>query len=193
MPPTRLTQTKERAWFAVYYQMGLERSLEKLADYATELGLKVSAKTLKRWSSDFGWQARLAEMDEKTRQKTEDKVVEPVVEMNLRHVTLAKALGGLASAALMDLRGRLVEVSAGETARMLEVSQKMERLAVGEVTDRTEIQVSILNVLLTAISDLFLEVNLLPDPQQRIDRFAVGVDEAVDKFLPQGREASRGA
>jgi len=113
--------------------------------------------------------------------------------MNLRHVTLAKALGGLASAALMDLRGRLVEVSAGETARMLEVSQKMERLAVGEVTDRTEIQVSILNVLLTAISDLFLEVNLLPDPQQRIDRFAVGVDEAVDKFLPQGREASRGA
>ena len=193
MPPTRLTQTKERAWFAVYYQMGLERSLKKLADYATELGLKVSAKTLKRWSSDFGWQARLAEMDEKTRQKTEDKVVEPVVEMNLRHVTLAKALGGLASAALMDLRGRLGEVSAGEAARMLEVSQKMERLAVGEVTDRQEIQVGAINVLVRAAVALFMQVNALPDAQERIDRFASGLDEAVDRYLAQGQEAPSGA
>lgn len=193
MKPTRLTETRQQAWFLVYYQMGVERSLENLRLLLGEIGVKVSSFTLESYSARFGWQAKIAEMDEKARQRTMERVLDTKVEMNLRHVTLARALGGVASAALMELRGNPKEISGGEAARMLEIAQKMERLAVGEVTERREVVVSIINVLVKAVVALFMEVNALPDPQERIDRFAFGFDEAVDKYLAEGREEFSGA
>jgi hypothetical protein len=176
-------ETRATAWFALYYQLGAERSLGRLHSFLGELGVKVSVGTLENYSVRFGWHAKVAELNEKARQKTEEQTIDTVADMNLRHITLAKALSGVAAGALGNMRGRLDQISGGEVARMLEVSQRIERLALGEVTDRREIIIGIVNVLVKAVVLLFMEVNHLPDEQERIDRFAVGLDEAVDRYL----------
>jgi hypothetical protein len=48
---------------------------------------------------------------------------------------------------------------------------------------RRDIAVEILNSVLKSICALFLEVNDEPDPQERIDRFAMGTDKIVDDYL----------
>ena len=48
---------------------------------------------------------------------------------------------------------------------------------------RRDITVEVLNSVIRPICALFLEVNDEPDPQERIDRFAVGTDKIVDDYL----------
>jgi hypothetical protein len=55
---------------------------------------------------------------------------------------------------------------------------------------RQDIRVEILNGVIPPICTLFLEVNAEPDPQERIDRFALGFDKIVDEYL--GPQPERG-
>jgi len=48
---------------------------------------------------------------------------------------------------------------------------------------RRDITVELLNSVIPPICTLFLEVNGEPDPQERIDRFALGFDKIVDDYL----------
>jgi hypothetical protein len=48
---------------------------------------------------------------------------------------------------------------------------------------RREIAVEVLNSVLKPMCALFLEVNDLPDPEERKRRFALGADRIVDNYL----------
>ncbi len=63
--------------FEDYVALGYGRSLSKLeARYRNDPGvIQISSATLRRWSSKFRWQARLAEHDEKVATQVEDKLV----------------------------------------------------------------------------------------------------------------------
>jgi hypothetical protein len=56
---------------------------------------------------------------------------------------------------------------------------------------RRDIRVDVLNSVIPPICTLFLEVNIEPDPQERMDRFALGFDKIVDDYLAS-REETRG-
>jgi len=57
---------------------------------------------------------------------------------------------------------------------------------------RRDITVEILNSVIPAICALFMEVNSEPDPQERIDRFALGSDDIVDEYLGPQRDGHGG-
>jgi hypothetical protein len=79
----------------------------------------------------------------------------------------------------------LAEVRLSDATRAVEVGSKLERLARGAVTERQEILVSLWTVAVSEIAALFINVNLLDDPEARKAEFARGVDEIVDKHVAQ--------
>lgn len=184
--PQPLTQARADAAFMLYWQMGPERSLEKLADIGATLGLRGSLKTLKRWSADFRWQARLIEFDAKAAERIEERVIGDVVEMNSRQALLGRSMQAIAKKRLDLFNEVPATLDAADVARMAEVGTKLERLAMGEVTERRQVMLSILNVVIRPLCELFGQVNGLPDEQERLRRFAIGADDVVDRYLIAG-------
>jgi hypothetical protein len=72
----------------------------------------------------------------------------------------------------------------GEDSMMSGRVRRLERATAETLQEaRRDIAVEIINSVLKPICALFLEVNDEPDPQERIDRFAVGTDKIVDDYL----------
>jgi len=93
---------KEKAdiYFILYVQMGPERSLSKLAEQVTGLGLKISAKTLKAYSSKYEWQRRVLEETAKLQDQAEKSIQQQVEKMNQQHAQIAQGLMSLVVAGL---------------------------------------------------------------------------------------------
>ena len=53
------TREKAEAYFLIYAMMGDERTLKKVGDIVRSIGIKISDKTLERWSARYDWQAQL--------------------------------------------------------------------------------------------------------------------------------------
>ena len=66
---------------------------------------------------------------------------------------------------------------------LIERGGKVERLAMGEATDRRELTVQIVEPLVRQIVALFEQVNVLVDENARARQFAIGADSIiVDNF-----------
>lgn len=193
--PTKLTQravTEQRAdfVFAIYYGMGPERSLERVAAFGAEMGLRwvPSLKTVKRWSAHYGWQRRVAEMDEKIASRREDAQLSAIEEMNRRQALVGSALQQV-GARIVNLRltgdagaeALLREASLHEAARLVDVGAKLERLSRGAVTERQEIIVSVWTTVVNEIAAIFLQINALDDPELRKREFASSVDDLIER------------
>jgi hypothetical protein len=168
------------AFFAIYYQMGSARSIEALYATATRLGLRVSTSTLRRYSTDYRWQARIAELDAQAADE-EVGAVRAVQAMNRRQAAAGAALLDLGVQALTALDARTVD--ARSAARLIEAGARVERLAMGEATTRTEITVSVYSKLVVEVVGLFASINELPDAAERRRRFALGLDGIVDRYI----------
>ena len=86
--------------FAIYFAMGIDRSLAKLPGaIQAELGHTVSIKTLERWSSHHGWQRQIREIERERMKRQVAKYLEEAPTLTL------KALQALDST--IDLSNRL--------------------------------------------------------------------------------------
>lgn len=176
--------------FVLYQQAGPARSLVGLHEQAAALGLNVSVSTLKRYSKQFGWQERLEAIDRAAAEHDDERAAEAVRLMNERQAQLGRSLQGVAATALQSYvrdRGQLDEVRPGEVARLAEAGTKLERLALGEATERQEVVVTVWNVVVRELVPLFASVNALSAPDERAAAFARGLDELVDQHLASGR------
>jgi len=174
--------------FALYHQMGPERSLKRLHQQLRALGVHMSLVTLKRYSTRFRWQGRVAELDAEAAQRQRERGIEHILAMYDRHAQLARAVqgaGGSTLKKLMNSETRLAEMRAAEIARLLELGLKAERHAFGESSDRRETALATWNVVTTEMVKLFDEVNVEPDPEARARLFAHGVDRIVDGHLTE--------
>jgi len=186
----RQEATRERAdvAFALYHQMGAERSLKRLHEELRALGVDISLVTLKRYSKRFRWRQRVAELDAEVAQRQRERGLEHILAMYDRHAQLARAMqgaGGSALKKLMSSEARLAEMRAAEIARLLELGLKAERHALGESSDRREMALTTWNAVTTEMVKLFSEVNVEPDPEARARLFAHGVDRIVDRHLTE--------
>ncbi len=177
------TALRAESWFILYWRMGPDRSLEKLAEFGSSLGLKSSLNTLKRWSSDFGWQARVIDFDAKACERTQEQVLDDVVGMNMRQALLGRSMQIVAQKRIDLFKEVPATLDASDVARMADLGVKIERLAMGQVTGRREVMLSLLNVVILPLCDHFKQVNTIPDEVERLRRFAAGADDVVDKYL----------
>lgn len=189
-------RVREAAFFLVYYEMGVGRSLMALSKRLGELGVKISAKSLERYSSTFDWQQRIIERDtaEIERQKADQALI--VDRMNLRQADLGGAFQSLAAGGIRHLLDKLKpDLTTGKiepekldpvtAAYLAKTGMRMERLARGEVTERKEAIIHVHNQWILHVAAIFRSVNELADPEQRADEFTFRMQSFIDDQVKQ--------
>jgi len=118
--------------FHFYLGLGPERSYQAVADR-----YGVSKRAVTKLATRERWQDRVVELEAKARAGAEQKALESLEAMNLRHLRSLKVIQGKA---LEALRSMPLE-SAMEAVRSLDIAIRQERLIRGEPSDRTAISV----------------------------------------------------
>jgi hypothetical protein len=180
-------EQKAEGFFLFFVLMGHDRSLEKLHAHVTMLGLTISLKQLKRYSVKYNWQVRLQETNDAVKAQLGDKRVESVIAMNNRQAQLGTALQGLGYKGVQSLSARINEMSFGDAGGLIERGVKVERMAMGEATSRTEARVHAYTEMVGSILEVFqtvAEKHALP--QNVIDEFVIGADSVVTAALYTG-------
>ena len=132
-PWERQTGEGPRAWeaFQVYRDMGSDRSLRAAAER-----LSRSRKTLETLSVDFRWQDRIAAWEAEQDRVSRKAQLDGLRRMRKIHADLGAAL--LAKAARGLTRIPDDELKAADISRMVEVGDKLERIARGDVGEVIE-------------------------------------------------------
>ncbi len=193
---TRSKQTaSERAEviFHIHYELGPRRSLAKLRRRLSEIDWPISLSTLKLYSSSGGWQQRIAQLDAEVAERKNESSMRAIMEMDERHAQLDRALQGAGGSALRRLLQddeRLSAMRPAEIVRLLELGMRDERRAVGDSAVREDVQIGIWNTVTKEIIPAFLELNELPDPEQRARRFIEAFDRIITEHLKTDAEQS---
>ena len=119
--------------------MGPERSLALLQQQLrSEFRRPPTLRTLENWSTRFGWQVRIRELERQAR----DRAAREHVEWVQQHRERLRNEGlFLQQRGLEWLREKLPEdVSASESVRAIEAGFRLEALALGEATERISVE-----------------------------------------------------
>jgi hypothetical protein len=117
--------------FSYYVSLGPRRSYQAVAD---KFG--VSKRTVTNTAARENWQPRIADVERRARERSDDTAVETLEEMNRRHL---KAYRFIQSRAIEALKSMPLD-SAMDAVRAYDRAAQGERLARGEPTERTEIE-----------------------------------------------------
>jgi len=185
-----LQESRAHALFIVYYDMGPERSLEKLCGHLTELGLRKSLNTLKRYSVVYGWQQKVVEEDTRAEDRRLHDAEQTRSQMKDRHGRMARTLQSLALAGMFTFQEALkskgtLDFNPAEIVAMAKAGADLELRAVGEPTLKVEITTVLYNVLIARIAQIYRECNDLPTAEAREAKFALLVDQYQVKALQE--------
>lgn len=172
--------------FAVFAAQSQPRSLRRLATELPTAGVRISPRTLSRWSAKYRWRQRLAAIDAQATALADFEAVSQLRVLLGRHSQLGRALLGLASTATQQLLtdpGRLRALPPTAIARLGEVGARLERGALGEKLQVEQAVVTTLNVVTTALADAFLQANALPHPEERARVFGAEADALLRKYV----------
>jgi len=117
----------ERA-FQFYVSQGIHRSLRVVARE-----FKVNKRTIQKVSKRNQWQPRLREIERIAREQATKEMIRDMSEVSERHLKLARAIQSRGAQALQKLEFD----SAWHGAKAIEMAAKLERLVLGEATERT--------------------------------------------------------
>jgi hypothetical protein len=172
--------------------MGTERSLEKLHSILTESGLRITLTTLKNYSVKYDWQGRIRAADQATSARQDEERMASLMAMNQRQADLGYVAQSIAGRGLSNTFDRLnldpnFRLTVSDSTRLMTEGSKLERLARGEVTDRTEARVHAYTIVVEQIVEVF--AGIVRDhalPQGVIDDFIAGTDAVVNAALSEG-------
>ena len=118
--------------FGFYVGMGPERSYRAVSE---KYGVSKRANTKRAVAHD--WSKRLEKIEEEARQESDRKLAESLEETRSRHLKMLRVMGGRAISALKQY-----PLSNGmDAVRAAEAVIKLERLVIGESTDRSAIAI----------------------------------------------------
>jgi hypothetical protein len=178
------------AFFDLYLLLGHDRSLIKLHGVLATLGLKLTLNTLKNYSVRYDWQLRLQTANDAAQAQKQDQDTATLIGMNERQAHLGELSQRLAAHYLAQTFNQLladptsIQGTSQDIARLMAEGSRLERLARGEVTNRTEARVQAYSIVVSQISEVFINVarvhNLSPDA---IEDFTRGADAVVRNAL----------
>lgn len=167
----------------LYHAMGTSRSLERLQRYVSGIGLRTSLKTLKTYSAQYDWQARIRELDDAQAESQQAEHIQLVSEMNNNQARLGAALQNVSVQGLRHISQNPAALSPRDTGYLAEVGSRLERLARGEATTRQAVAHEMLTPVVYNIVQLFQQVNNYDDGEQRQKEFAVGCDQILEQAV----------
>lgn len=163
--------------FVEYRDLGPVRSVSIVAGR-----LEKSGSLIGRWCGEWGWVERTAAWDADVDRKARDMIatdrMNRMREMREGHASLGHALTQVAAVGLEQYAGdtgaaKARKLSAVELARIADVGMKMERLAMGDTTERIEVQQAM------AALEPFLDLALSYLPPEAQEAFLMDVDERL--------------
>jgi hypothetical protein len=175
-------QRRAESYYLLYASMGSDRSLSKLQETLSDLGLNVALGTLKNYSATYRWQDKSEGLD---RRSTDIERLGAMDSSSERQVRLGRVMQELAKERMDGFIERGGYLSPGDIVRFMKVGVDIERLAMGVPMERFELITSILSPVIYDIVDAFAAVNKMDDPQQRINEFARRADAIIDSHLPE--------
>ena len=116
--------------FEFYHSMGPGRSYQAVAD---QYG--VTKRAVTDFAKREGWSQRLEAIEREAREQSDKKIAETLEEIRNRHLKTLRAMNARALSALQQF-----PLNSGmEAMRAAEMVIKLERLIVGEPSERTEV------------------------------------------------------
>ena len=181
-------------FFDIYMLMGADRSITKLHNLLTEGGVSISLTTLKNYSSFYDWQGRLVAADQATEARGDEQRMQKLLDMNEKQAALGDLAQRLSFRSFRGMFDQMLDdptyrLTAADSARLMAEGSKLERLARGEVTDRTEARRQAYTVVVDQIVEVFATVvreHALP--QKVIDDFISGADAVVQHAITGGSD-----
>ena len=132
--------------FKFYVSLGPGRSYKAVADH-----YGVTKRAVTKRAASEGWQQRLDAIEQQAREREDKELVEVVSEMRERHLITARAIQNRALAAI-----KAYPLTSGmEAVRAAELAIKLERIIVGEPSERTAMSVE--EVTKREIQDLLVQ------------------------------------
>jgi len=177
----KAAQQRADTYYMVYLALGRERSLSKLHETLTGLGLDVSLNTLKNYSTKHEWQRHSSISDERNTALEETNLT---TMMNERHVLRGAAMQALAMRLLETLDP--AQLSVRDAVSLIRVGVDVERLAMGVATARTEVFVELVGPAIQDIVATFSTVNVIEDPEARLRAFVEKADGIIQTYFPNG-------
>ena len=175
--------------------LGHDRSLSKLHSVLANLGLHMTLNTLKNYSARHDWQLRLRNAEESAQAQKQEQDTAMLITMNERQAGLGELSQRLAAHYLTQTFNQVladptaVQGTSQDIARLMEAGSRLERLARGEVTNRTEARVQAYSVMVSQIAQVFINVARVYDlPPDAIEDFTRGADAVVRNALTEGDE-----
>lgn len=178
---TRLTITPDAA-LVRYLAQGPGRSLTRLHAELIAEGHSVHVKTVQRWSHRHDWQTHAKAHDARQRESQDVSVVSRAIAMEGRHVELGRELQRMALVWAQKLQEEGHPLTPTEVARWAEAGVRIERLAVGAATSRTEVNVQVWSQLLVQVGALFEQVIMPVLPQGQRDVVARQLANGLNEF-----------
>ena len=183
-------QNNHEVFFELYLMMGEKRSLPKLRSILTSLGLNLTLTTLKNYSTGYGWQLRLQTALESAQAQKQEQDKATLIMMNERQAGLGELSQRLAAHYLTQTFNRVladpdsVQGTSQDIARLIDAGSRLERLARGEVTNRTEARVQAYSVMVAQIGEVFVNVAKVHDlSPEAVEDFTRGADAVVRNAL----------
>lgn len=119
--------------FTFYASLGPKRSYQAVAEH-----FSVSKRAVTGVADREKWQERLVEIEKKARDKTDEKVVETLEEMNVRHLKVLRFIQGKAIEALKSMPLE----SAMDAVRAFGLTLDKERTIRGEPSDHSQVDIA---------------------------------------------------
>lgn len=118
--------------FGFYWSLGPERSYQAVAEH-----FQVSKRAVSKVAIREDWSGRIQVIEKKANERTDEKLAETIEQMTERHVKIFKLVQRKALEALKSMP----LTTAFEAVKALDLAAKQERLARGEPTDRSQVDV----------------------------------------------------
>lgn len=117
--------------FALYRDMGVDRSLRKVAQQ-----LNKSLTIVAKWSTESEWIKRVAAWDAEQDRIARQAQVEEIKKMRKRHAEVANSMIIKAARALNRMKEE--DIKPADISRFIEVASKLERLSRGDTSEVIE-------------------------------------------------------
>jgi hypothetical protein len=180
-------ENRIEAYFSVYFGMGATRSIRKLSETLKVMGAEnTSTTTLERYSRLGQWQERIQQAYQRAQEEIAASMTLDIQEANLAEARLGRDMRVKSGAALAHIDAK--DISPAEAVSLGREGVKMERLALGLAITQQEVAVLLINEYIHKVMTLYIEVNEIEDPEERLRAFTLGADQIASIAMAKSIE-----